>query len=151
MYVNNEGTSSPLHYGGNDPQIQKRMEQLHMETLIRTYQSNNFGEDGATVVEMRTAHAGMDFVIKQGNRCSVSMAMGTGKGMTYITKAFIEIYQPETLVNQVSNRIEMRAMYTAGLEIPRRPKLNLKKTMAEFNERRSVMVSMEPKKVGATC
>lgn len=92
--------------------------------LVNKYEDNErFGEP-AFVVEMtvdvgnQLAMAGVDFVIKAGRRCSVSMAYGTQTGMTLLTKEFIKQYKPAVLVNQVSKASELKAMYRAGLRIP---------------------------------
>jgi hypothetical protein len=79
--------------------------------------SDNFGEPQAKVIHLRSPGASMDFVIKKGNHCSVSLASGTIRGMEEMTKCFIDRYSPNTLVNQVSNLSELQAMYKSGLYI----------------------------------
>jgi hypothetical protein len=118
--------------------------------LVNRYtDTHRFGEK-AEVIEMtldtpkKMAVAEMHFVIKSGDRCSVSLASGTQAGMAELTADFIKSYRPATLVNQVSNEGEMKAMYRAGLRIPRRPKnLNLKQSLEALVERSSIMMVLE--------
>lgn len=120
--------------------------------LVNRYKSDNFGEKGATVIEMKLDTpkkmnvAEMHFVIKEGNNCSVSLSRGTQSGMVELTADFIKTYQPETLVNQVSNEAEMKAMYRAGLKVPtpnhsKYLHLKLDQALKELAKRGSVMVS----------
>lgn len=147
MYSNNEGSiDSP-----NTKTKWRWMTMTHI--LINRYEDNvRFGEK-AQVVEMTldTAKkmnvARMDFVIREGNRCSVSNSYGVLPGMASLTKDFITTQKPLTLVNQVSNETEMRAMFRAGLRIPGAPKdLTLKDSLVRLAERRSVMMSLPPQK-----
>lgn len=118
--------------------------------LVNRYKdADTFGEP-AEVIEMtldtskKMNVAEMHFVVKEGNRCSVSLARGTQTGMAELTADFINSYHPQTLVNQVSNESEMKAMYRAGLRIPRRPKnLNLKQSLEALKERQSILMVME--------
>lgn len=119
MYSDNEGRCL-------SPKTNKElvnMNHLTNHILINRYTSNNFGEPNAKVIEMRydtpkrINAAKMDFVVKSGNRCSVSLSMGTITGMAELTRDFINSQKPAELVNQVSNSDEMKAMFRAGLRI----------------------------------
>lgn len=121
--------------------------------MIRNeYKSDNFGEAGATVKELLYADpkcnkqpsARMDFVIKSGDRCSVSLSMGTQIGMTELVKHFIKYHRPASLVNQVSNEAEMKAMYKAGLRVSKgKEVLNLPKSLEALKQSGSLMMVVE--------
>lgn len=113
------------------------------DVTITEERSDNFGEKDATVVSIRREDGSMDFVIKQGNHCSVSLCSGTIEGMKDITLMFIDKFQPTTLVNQVQSEVELRAMYKAGFryQTQERKLLHLKATLDHFGERSSICMA----------
>lgn len=117
------------------------------EIRITEAYSDNFGEKHARVISMSSPAATMDFVIKKGNHCSVSLCDGTIEGMKDLTLSFIEKYNPITLVNQVHLATELRAMYKAGLRIgtsahPKRKTLTLKESLEELNNHPSIPMGL---------
>lgn len=119
-----------------------------MQTIsITETRSDNFGEKNARVVTVQTSTAHMDFVIKEGNHCSVSLSMGKGRELKELTKAFLERHNVATLVNQVSREVELRAMYACGFRMPRatcpnkKDINNVEETIAIMHERSSVLMA----------
>lgn len=117
--------------------------------LVNKYKdADRFGEP-AQVIEMtldtpkKMRVAEMHFVIKEGGRASVSLAFGTQTGMAELTSDFIKTYEPKTLVNQVSNEQEMKAMYRVGMRITEDSKcFNLKQSLEKLKERQSLLMSL---------
>lgn len=113
------------------------------DVTITEERSDNFGEKDARVISYRHPSASMDFVIKKGNHCSVSLCSGTIEGMKDITLMFIETYKPATLVNQVHSVPELRAMYKAGFryQTSERKLLHLKATLDRLTENPSICLA----------
>ena len=112
--------------------------------------SDNFGQPNAKEVKYTMENTRMDFVIKEGNHCSVSLCDGTIEDIRKLTLLFIVDYKPKTLVNQVHSVKELKAMYKAGLRVPIekngvRVGMPLKYALEYLEERPSVLVALDAK------
>ena len=112
--------------------------------------SDNFGQLNAKEVKYRMNSSRIDFVIKQGNHCSVSLCDGTLEDIRKLTLLFIVDYKPKTLVNQVHSIKELKAMYKAGLRVPIEKNgikvgMPLKYALEFLEERPSVLVALDAK------
>lgn len=112
--------------------------------------SDNFGQRNAKEVKYKMENTRMNFVIKKGNHCSVSLCDGTIEDIRKLTLLFIVDYKPKTLVNQVHSTKELKAMYKSGLNIPiekdgMRVGMPLKYALEFLKERSSVLVALDAK------